>query len=405
MSKVCRFLSLCLLSVFACPIMAQVERASILGNATDTSGAALPNVVVTVTNEATNTSVRVLTDSAGAFTVLNLIPGAYSVSAVFPGFAPVDYRGVELQVGQQARLNIHMEVGELKQTVEVAASATLLQTENAAVGQVINNTAVSTLPLNGRNFVQLAILAPGVTGLDYAQSATINSGTRPDELRPGGTALQANGASNYSNQVLLDGIDNTEMISHTFVVRPAVEGVQEFKVLTNNTGAEYGRAGGAVVLMTTKSGTNRLAGSVFEYLRNEATDARNFFALASGPKPPYKLNQFGGSLGGPVKLPHYNGKDRTFFFADYEGYREVFGSPLVTTVPTAAERAGNFQGIVTNGIFDPLTTSPNPAGGANIRTRFPSDTIPGRPLPASTDDRARQQLHHHARQTQQRASR
>src|SRR5215470_3166124 len=340
MSKLYRSLGVFVLLTAAFLAHAQVERASILGNATDTSDAAVPNVVVTVTNTATNTSVRVVTDSAGAFTVLNLIPGTYSVSAALTGFNPVTYRGVELQVGQQARLDIHMELGELRQSVEVAASATMLQTESAAVGQVINNTAVSSLPLNGRNFVQLAILAPGVTGLDYAQCATINSGTRPDELRPGGTALQANGASNYSNQVLLDGIDNTEMISHTFVVRPAVEGVQEFKVLTNNTGAEYGRAGGAVVLMTSKSGSNRLTGSLFEYLRNEALDARNFFALAGGPKPPYKLNQFGGSLGGPVRLPRYNGKDRTFFFADYEGYREVFGSPLVTTVPTAAERTG-----------------------------------------------------------------
>ncbi len=376
MSKLYR-LSVCVLFASLCLVHAQVERASILGNATDNSGAAAPNVIVTVTNEATNTSVRVVTDSAGAFSVLNLIPGVYSVSAMLAGFNPVTYRGVELQVGQQARLDIHMQVGELRQTVEVGASATMLQTENAAVGQVINNTAVSSLPLNGRNFVQLAILAPGVTGLDYAQSATINSGTRPDELRPGGTALEANGASNYSNQVLLDGIDNTEMISHTFVVRPAVEGVQEFKVLTNNTGAEYGRAGGAVVLMTSKSGSNRFTGSVFEYLRNDALDARNFFALAGGPKPPYKLNQFGGSFGGPVRLPRYNGKDRTFFFADYEGYREVFGAPIVSTVPTAAERTGDFRGIAANGIYNPLSTTPNPAGGANIRTRFPNDMIPG----------------------------
>ena len=203
-------------------LLAQVERAAIVGNVTDKSGAAMAGVDVMVTNEATNTSVRVVTDSAGAFTVLNLIPGTYSVSAALAGFNPVTYRGVELQVGQQARLDLHMQVGELKQTVEVAASSAMLQTENAAVGQVINNTAVSTLPLNGRNFVQLAILAPGVTGLDYAQSATINSGTRPDELRPGGTALEANGASNYSNQVLLDGIDNTEMISHPVVLGPAV---------------------------------------------------------------------------------------------------------------------------------------------------------------------------------------
>lgn len=355
---------------------AQVERASIIGNVTDKSGAALPAVQVTATNEATNTSATVSTDSAGAYTVLNLIPAKYTVTASLAGFGPVVYHGFELQVSQEARLDFTMELGTLEQRVEVVGNAQLLQTENASVGQVINNTAISTLPLNGRNFVQLAILAPGVSGLDYAQSATINSGTRPDELRPGGTALQANGASNYSNQVLLDGIDDTEMISHTFIVRPPVEGVQEFKVLTNNAGAEYGRAGGAVVVVTSKSGTKELRGSLFEYLRNEKLDARNFFALAGGSKPPYKLNQFGASLGGPVMLPHYSGKNRTFFFTDYEGYREVFGSPLVVTVPTAAERAGNFQSATATGIFDPLTTRTNPAGGASIRTRFPGDMIP-----------------------------
>jgi Carboxypeptidase regulatory-like domain len=377
MSKLCRLLGgFFIIAICAGLLSAQVERASILGNATDNSGSALAGVAITVTNEETNTSVHAVTDPAGAFTVLDLIPGSYTVSAALSGFNPVSYRGVLLQVGQQARLDFHLQLGELKQSVEVTATAAMLQTENASVGQVINQTAVSSLPLNGRNFVELAILAPGVTGLDYAQSATIDSGSRPDELRPGGTALEANGASNYSNQVLLDGIDDTEMISHTFVVRPPVEGIQEFKVLTNNTGAEYGRAGGAVVLMTSKSGNNRLAGSLFEYLRNDDLDAKNFFTLAGGPKPPYILNQFGASLGGPVKLPHYNGKDRTFFFMDYEGYREVLGSPVVSTVPTAASRNGNFQGITANGIFDPLTTVPGPNGGANVRTRFPNDIIP-----------------------------
>ena len=345
MVKAACFVCLFFASGAVCLLDAQVERASIVGNAVDKSGAAMPGVEITVTNEATRTSVKVLTDSAGAYTVVNLIPAKYTVSASLSGFGPVVFRGFELQVSQQARLDFTMEVGAVTQTIEVSGAAPPLQTENASVGQVINSTAVSSLPLNGRNFVQLAILAPGVSGLDYAQTATINSGTRPDELRPGGTALQANGASNYSNQVLLDGIDDTEMVSHTFVVRPPVEGVQEFKVLTNNAGAEYGRAGGAVVVVTSKSGTNRLRGSLFEYLRNEKLDARNFFALAGGPKPPYKLNQFGASLGGPVMLPHYSGKDRTFFFVDYEGYREVSGSPLVVTVPTAAERTGNFQGI------------------------------------------------------------
>ncbi|MEO8128588.1 MAG: TonB-dependent receptor, partial [Bryobacteraceae bacterium] len=274
------------------------------------------------------------------------------------------------QVSQNARLDITLEVGSVDQSIEVTGALPLLQTENASVGQVIPEAAVNSLPLNGRNFVQLAILAPGVSGLDYAQPSTINTGKRPDELRPGGTALQANGALSQSNQVLLDGVDNTEMISQTFIVRPSVEGIQEFKVLTNNAGAEYGRSVGAIVVVTTKSGGNQFHGSLFEFLRNEKLDAKNFFARSDVGKPPFKLNQYGASLGGPIR------RNKTFFFADYEGYREIFGDTQVQTVPVAQIRTGDFRGVVANGIYDPLTTRANPAGGAAIRDRFPNDTIP-----------------------------
>ena len=346
--------------------LAQVERASIIGNVTDTSGAAMPGVEVTVTNEGTNTRARLTTDDSGAYTAVNLIPGSYRLNAARSGFKPMVFRDFVLQVGQSARLDIRMEVGNVEQTVEVTGAIPLLQTENASVGQVIGKEAVNALPLNGRNFVQLAILAPGVSGLDYAQPNTINTGRRPDELRPGGTAIQVNGGVSFSNQVLLDGIDNTEMISQTFIVRPAVEGIQEFKVLTNNAGAEYGRTIGAVVVVTTKSGSNQFRGSLFEFLRNERLDARNFFARTDAPKPPFKLNQFGASLGGPLI------KSRTFFFANYEAYREVFGDTQVVTVPVDQFRNGNFGGASTvpNGIFDPLTTA------NNARQRFPNDTIP-----------------------------
>jgi hypothetical protein len=356
--------------VLAPVLDAQVERASIIGNITDATGAAMAGVVVMVTNEATNTSIRVVSDESGAYTAVNLIPASYSVNAQRDGFKPVVFRNFVLQVGQSARLDITMEVGGVEQAVEVVGTIPLLQTENASVGQVISNTAVNALPLNGRNFVQLAILAPGVSGLDYAQPNTINQGKRPDELRPGGTALQANGALSYSNQVLLDGIDNTEMISQTFIVRPAVEGIHEFKVLTNNAGAEYGRSVGAVVVVTSKSGSNQFHGSLFEFLRNDRLDARNFFARPDAAKPPFKLNQFGASLGGPIV------RNRTFFFVNYEGYREVFGDTQLVTVPVAQIRTGDFRGVVPNGIFDPLTTRANPAGGASIRDRFANDTIP-----------------------------
>ncbi len=365
---------LCL--TLASTAFAQTERASIIGMIIDSSGAPMPGVVVAVTNESTNTSVNVVTDDGGAWTAVNLIPASYQITASRPGFKQVVFRNFVLQVGQSARLDMTMEIGAVEQAVEVTGTLPLLQTESASVGQVIGSEAVSALPLNGRNFVQLAILAPGVSGLDYAQPGTINTGKRPDELRPGGTALQANGALSQSNQVLLDGIDNTEMISQTFIVRPSVEGIHEFKVLTNNAGAEYGRSVGAVVVVTSKSGGNQFRGSLFEFLRNERLDARNFFARSSAPKPPFKLNQYGASLGGPVRLPGYDGRNRTFFFANYEGYREVFGDTQLVTVPIAQIRTGDFRGVVPNGIYDPLTTRANPAGGAAIRDRFPNDTIP-----------------------------
>jgi hypothetical protein len=351
-------------------LFGQVERASIVGNVSDKSGAAMAGVEVKVTSVATNTGQVLVTDASGAYSAVNLIPGTYTVQASKSGFRSAVFKDYSLQISQAARLDIVMEVGDVSQSVEVVGAAPLLQTENASVGQVISKEAVQSLPLNGRNFVQLAILAPGVTGLDYAQPNTINSGRRPDELRPGGTAIAANGARSTSNQVLIDGIDNTEMISQTFIVRPAVEGIQEFKVLTNNAGAEYGRSAGAVVVITSKSGSNEFHGSLFHFLRNEAFDARNFFARADAAKPPFKLNQYGFALGGPIK------RNKTFFFADYEGYREIFGDTQLVTVPTPAMKTGDFRGVTANGIFDPLTTTANPAGGAAIRQRFPNDTIP-----------------------------
>jgi hypothetical protein len=352
---------------------AQVERASLIGTVTDNSGAVLPGVMIKVTNEGTNTSVNLTTDAAGDFRAVNLTPGTYAVEAEKAGFQRRITKGLVLQVAQEARLDIQLPLGGVEQTIEVSAAAPLLQTEGSTVGQVIDTKPIETLPLNGRNIVQLAVLAPGVTGLSYAQTGTINSGIRPDELRPGGTTLLANGARDSSNQLLLDGIDNTEMISQTFVVRPAVEGVLEFKAITNNAGAEYGRAGGAVLVTSTKSGGNSIHGSAFAYLRNSALDAKNFFDRADRPIPEYQLNQFGGSVGGPII------RNKTFFFADYEGYREKQGQTKVITVPTAAEKMGIFTGIARNGIFNPASTmAVTNAGGATTytRTRFLNDTIP-----------------------------
>ena len=217
--------------------------------------------------------------------------------------------------------------------------------------------------------MQLAILAPGVSGLDYAQPATINSGRRPDELRPGGTALQANGVRSYLNQVLVDGIDATEMISQTFVVRPAVEGVQEFKVLTNNAGAEYGRGAGAVINITTKSGGNQFHGSVFEFLRNSALDAKNFFDRADQkipavpPQPVRRRNR-------RPYPPRPN-----FLLCRLRGLpRGGRADPRRHRAHCNRCARGDFSGVAPNGIFDPLTT--NTAVSPATRQRFPGDQIP-----------------------------
>jgi hypothetical protein len=349
-----------------------VERASIVGTVTDKTGAVVPDAAVRVTYESTNTSIEVRTGEAGSYSAPNLVPGSYTVTVQKQGFSRAVMKNFVVQVGQAARLDITLDVGTVDVAVEVQAVTPLLQTEDSSVGQVIAPEPIAALPLNGRNFVQLAILAPGVSGLDYAQPNTINSGRRPDELRPGGTALQANGVRSYLNQVLIDGIDATEMISQTFVVRPAVEGIQEFKVVTNNAGAEFGRGAGAVIVLTTKSGGNQFRGSVFEFLRNSSLDAKNFFDRPDQKIPPFRMNQFGASLGGPVLLPRYNGRNRTFFFANYEGYREVIGNTFVVSVPTEAMRRGEFAGAAPNGVFDPLTTTTSPLG----RQRFPQDRVP-----------------------------
>ncbi len=345
---------------------AQVERATITGTVTDASGAAIPNATVRVTEESTNVVTNLQTESAGQYTASNLTPGSYTVQVEKTGFQSHVNKGFVIQVFQTARLDVALSVGSVEQSVEVTTSVPLLQNENASVGQVITTQAIDQLPLNGRNMSQLAIIAPGVTGLNYAQSGTIGAGARPDELRPGGTTIEANGARDGANKLLLDGIDNTEMIAQTFVVRPSVDGLQEFAVLTSDVSAQFDRGIGAIVVTSTRSGTNALHGSGYEYLRNSYVDAKNYFVAPGARNPAYRLNDLGGRLGGPIK------HNKTFFFVNYEGYFERAASTLVTTVPTLAERQGNFQGVTH--VYDPLTTTPS--GSTYTRTEFNNDTIP-----------------------------
>ncbi len=364
-SKYCARLAAILILVSTVSF-AQVERATITGTLTDKNGAVVPDAAVRVTEESTNETKVLQSDSAGAYTVSNLTPGSYTIEVEKTGFTKHINKGYVVQVGQTARLDVVMDVGSVTQSVEVTGALPVLQSENASVGQVIATTAVQQLPLNGRNLTQLAVIAPGVTGLNYAPTGTINSGVRPDELRPGGTTIEANGARDSANKLLLDGVDNTEMIAQTQIVRPSVESLQEFNVITSNAGPEYNRGAGAILVTSTRSGSNNLHGSVYEYIRNSALDAKNFFVRPNTPIPVYRLNDFGGRLGGPIM------RSKAFFFINYEGYYEQAAGTQVNTVPTLNERQGNFQGIAN--IYDPLTTTPS--GSTYTRKQFTNNIIP-----------------------------
>jgi Carboxypeptidase regulatory-like domain len=344
------------------------------GSVFDSSGAAVAQAKVTATSMATNLAHENVSDKSGRYIITLLPPGDYSVTVEAPGFKKLLQTGVTLQINQQAELNLTLQVGQVSETLEVTAQAPLLETESSSLGTVVNEKLVNQLPLNGRNFIQLATLSPGVNGVGFSASGTIMSGTRPDDRRPG-TEIFSNGNREGSNNFLYDGIDDNERLTLSIVLRPAVEAVAQFKIQTNLYSADIGRSSGAVVDVITKSGTNAPHGSLFEFLRNSAMDARNFFSPKGTAFPSFRLNQFGGSFGGPVILPKvYRGKDRTFFFVDYEGYRRDSQQLLLGNIPTAKMRTGNFSETAT--IYDPLTTRANPAGSGVIRTAFANNQIP-----------------------------
>ena len=355
------------------PVFAQTATGEISGTITDSSGAVMAKAKVTVANADTAVAREATTDSSGSYVFTLLPPGMYNLAVEAAGFRKTVQNNVELRVNQRAEVNLQLQVGQVADTVEVKAAAPLLESESSTLGTVVDTKLTSELPLNGRNFVQLATLAPGVNGTGYSVSGTIMSGTRPDDRRPG-TEIFSNGNREGSNDFLYDGIDDNDRLTLSIILRPGVEAIKEFKVQTNLYSADQGRNSGAVVDVVTKSGTNQTHGSVFEFLRNSAMDSRSFFNKAGTPFPSFRYNQFGGSFGAPVLIPKiYNGKNRTFFFVDYEGFRRNSQNLAVITVPTASTRAGNFSALPVN-IYDPLSTSPN--GTSYTRTQFPGNVIP-----------------------------
>jgi hypothetical protein len=357
---------------------AQVASAELSGNVLDASGAVVPNATVTATNVDTSIVHTTATGKAGDYVLPSLAPGNYTLIAEAPGFSKLEQTGISLQINQQARVDLTLQVGQTAQTVQVTGHPPLLEAESSSLGTVINRQLVNELPLNGRNFVQLATLSPGVNGVGESASGTIMSGTRPDDRRAG-SEIFSNGNREGDNNFLFDGVDNNERLTLSIALRPAVDGVREFKIQTSLYSADVGRNSGAVIDVVTKSGTNQLHGSVFEFLRNSDVDARTFFNTKGTSFPTFRLNQFGGSLGGPVVIPKvYHGRDKTFFFVDYQGQRQSTQIFERGNIPTLRMRQGDFGELLPGTlIYDPLTTKPNPAvPGGFIRTPFLNNIIP-----------------------------
>jgi len=344
--------------------------ATVTGTVTDKSGASAAATKVTATNVDTQVARETLTDDGGGYTIPLLPPGRYKLAAQKAGFRQIVQDNVSLEVNQTARLDFQLEVGQVTETVEVKASGPLLESDNSAIGQVIEQKAVAELPLNGRNFVQLATLGPGVTGVGFGARGTIMSGTRPDDLRPG-SEIFANGNREGSNNFLYDGIDNNERLTLSIVLRPSVEAVREFKIQTSLFTADQGRNSGATINVISKSGSNEWHGSAYDFLRNDKTDARNFFLPN---KPTLRQNQFGGSFGGKII------KDKLFFFSNYEGYRRAQERAFVNTVPTAETRRGDFAAV--RDVFDPSTLRAAPG----TATGFTRDPFPSRLIPSTRFD-------------------
>ncbi len=357
------------------PVCFAQTTANLAGTITDSSGAAVPGVKLTLTNTGTGTERQTESNESGLYEFNALQPGDYSVSAVKEGFAEETRAGIRLEVNQVARVDFALRVGTVSENVQVTAAAPLLESSTSQVGQVIETKSVSDLPLNGRNFAQLAILGTGVVGVGFGPTGTIGSGTRPDDPRPG-AELMSNGNREMSNNYMLDGVDDNFRRNGLITLRPLVEDILEFKIQTNLFGAEQGRNSGATVDVITKSGTNEFHGSLFELVRNNDFDARNFFNTVGHPQPEYRQNQFGGSVGGPIL------KNKMFFFGDYEGFRKLQGTATsVNTVPTVQERGGNFSDIPQT-IYNPATLVAAP-GTASGFTRQP---FAGNIIPASLFD-------------------
>jgi hypothetical protein len=344
-------------------LSAQQAAATINGTIKDSTGLLVAGATITLTNTETSVARTTVSSSAGTYVFVDVAPAAYTIKVTDTGFKTITQEHITMSVNQTATYDFTLQVGSTEQSVTVEASAVAIQASTAELGTVINQQAVQDLPLNGRNFTQLLTLTPGASPISVAQNSGGGGGFAGNAI--GAFSFPAlNGQRNRSNMFLVDGVVDLGSFIGNYNVEPIIDAVQEFKVQSQNN-AEFGEASGGIVNIATRSGTNTYHGGVWEFLRNDVLDANGFFANSFGnPRNALRQNQFGGAVGGPLSLPKlYNGKNRTFFFGAYEGFRQSVASQSTGLAPTTAQLNGNFQGF--NTIYNPATG-----------IAFPQNTIP-----------------------------
>ena len=361
---------------------AQTSLATVTGTITDQSGAGLADARVTVTNTGTNLAYSRNSMSTGTYVIPQLPIGPYRLEVSVPGFKTFQQSGIVLEVAQRLRIDVQLEIGNVSESISVIAEIPRIQTEDSSVGAVVESRRIEELPLNGRHVFNLVKMVAGVQPRDD------NTDGFAEISNQGFSQMRVNGGPGYGNQFFLDGAVNSAPVHNEIAVVPMADSVEEFRVETSSLKAEYGQTSGGIINAVTKSGTNELRGSLYEFLRNDALDARNSRATQPDPrtgrlKQVLRYNQFGGTVGGPVFVPKfYDGRNRTFFFVGYEQWRwRSTGNPRIGSVAAPEFRTGNFSNLRDGDgnsipLFDPSSTRVNPAGGGFVRDPIPNNIIP-----------------------------